>query len=280
MKKKLLTMFLAFVMCLSLAACSSSKGQADGGATSTPDTSNEKKQIKLGCLATFEPYIEILVEKLNEKGYDAELVLFDENNMAAIACKDGDIDGFIHNHLPWINTFNKENGSDLTMVEPHLGYYRFAMYSLKYKSVDELPEGATIAVANDSNNLQSSLLLLQELGLIKLGEKTDSFYSTIDIVENPKNINLLETEISTTARSIEDADAVLCPSTRIKLAGYDANSFIAEDETMVNNPVGLTMQAKTVDAEWVKDAVEIMKTDEMKENFNKIFEGTVAPYEY
>lgn len=277
MKKKLLTILLALSMCFSLVACASNKGQDSNGSS---DSSAEKKEIKLGCLATFEPYIDILVEKLNEKGYDAELVLFDENNMAAIACKDGDIDGFIHNHLPWIKTFNEENGSDLTMVEPHLGYYRFAMYSLKYKSIDEIPDGATIAVANDSNNLQSSLLLLQEAGLLKLGEKTDNFYSTIDIIENPKNIKLLETEISTTARSIEDADAVLCPSTRIKLAGYNANDFIVEDETMVNNPVGLTMRTETVDAQWVKDAVEIMKTQEMKDNFDKIFEGTVAPYEY
>ncbi|PAB59579.1 MetQ/NlpA family ABC transporter substrate-binding protein [Anaeromicrobium sediminis] len=278
---KVLCLLLVLVMCLSAVGCAKQEETvpSENTAQASSEATEKKETIKLGALSTIEPFTSLVKDALVEKGYDAEVVLFDANNMPATATKDGDINGFIHNHLPWIQTFNKENNSNLQMVEPYLCYYRTALYSSKHKSIEEIPNNGTIAVPGDPSNIEKSLEMLQEVGLLTLGEKTENFYTILDIKDNPKNIKLLETEISTTARSINDADAVICPSTRIKAAGIDPNSFLAEDMSTVNFPVGLTVRPDSVEEEWVKDAMEILKSDEMRAKFNEIFEGTLVLYE-
>lgn len=238
-----------------------------------------EETIKLGTLSILEPFIVELKDELVKKGYEVEVVMFDANNMPAIATKDGSIDGYIHNHLPWIQTFNQENNSDLRMVEPYLAYYRSALYSKKHTSIDSLPQNAQIAIPNDPANIEQSLELLEEVGLITLGEKTDAFYTILDIASNPKNITLLETEISTTARSVDDADAVICPAIRIQAAGMDANDFLAEDSSTVDFPIGLTVAPESLDEQWVKDAMDILQSDEMRAKFDDIFGGALVLYE-
>ena len=236
------------------------------------------KAIKLGTMSTLQPFMTILKNELVKKGYDVELVLFDANNMPAIATKDGDIDGFIHNHLPCIETFNKEKKSNLEMLKPYFFYYRTALYSTKHKTLKEFPDGAVIAIPNDPANLQNSLLFLQKLGLLTLGEKKDKFYTVLGIKDNPKNIKLIETEISTTVRSITDADAVICSAVRVKGAGIDPESFLAEDATTANFPVGLTIDSKNAKEAWVKDAMEILKSDAIKTSFKDLYKGALVLY--
>ena len=238
----------------------------------------QSKVIKLGTLSTIEPFMALLKDELIKKGYKVELLMFDANNMPAIATKDGNIDGFMHNHVIWLNTFNKEKKSNLIVVKPYLGYYRMALYSVKHKNLDQFPQGAKIAVPNDPSNLENSLLMLQDLKLLALKPKTANFYTVLDIKENPKNIKLIETEISTTARSIHDADAVICPATRIKVAGMDPNAFLAEDKTSKELAIGLTIDAKSAEEPWVKDAMKILTSDEMRAKFDKIFSGTIVLY--
>ncbi len=270
---KVLLLLLALVLIFTLAGCS---GQKQTSQPNPPPASTNSKSVKLGTMITLQPFMVVLKDELTKKGYNVEIVLFDANNMPATATKDGNIDGFIHNHLPWIKTFNQQNNSKLEMVQPYLFYYRTAMYSSKYKSIDEFPKGIQIAIPNDPINIETSLLMLQQLNLITLGEKKEKFYTILDIKENPKQIKFLETEISTTARSINDAGAVICPAIRIKQAGVDPNSFLTEDKTTINFPVGLTVDAKNAQAPWVKDAMDILKSDSMKAKFNELYNGALV----
>jgi D-methionine transport system substrate-binding protein len=275
MKKfsKVLSLILALILLLTLAGCS---GQKQTSQTNSPPAPTNGKSIKLGTLVTLQPFMVVLKDELVKKGYNVELVLFDANNMPATATKDGNIDGFVHNHLPWIKTFNQQNNSQLEMIQPNLFYYRTAMYSSKYKSIDEFPKGIQIAIPNDPTNIETSLLMLQQLKLITLGEKKEKFYTILDIKDNPMQIKFLETEISTTARTINDAGAVICPAIRIKQAGIDPNSFLVEDKTTVNFPVGLTVDGKNAQAPWVKDAMDILKSDSMKAKFNELYNGALV----
>lgn len=269
---KVSSLILALVMLFTLTGCS---GQKQTTSQPAPTPANTKA-VKLGTLVTLQPFMTVLKDELVKKGYTVELVLFDANNMPATATKDWNIDGFVHNHLPWIKTFNQQNNSKLEMMQPYLFYYRTAMYSSKYKSIDEFPKGVQIAIPNDPTNIETSLLMLQQLKLITLGEKKEQFYTILDIKDNPKQIKFLETEISTTARSINDAGAVICPAVRIKQAGIDPNSFLAEDKTTVNFPVGLTVDAKNAQAPWVKDAMNILQSDSMKAKFNELYNGALV----
>lgn len=242
-------------------------------------TQTTSKEIKLGTLTILQPLMNIVGAELEKKGYKVKVILFDANNMPAIATKDGDIDGFMHNHVLWIDTFNKEQKSNLEMLKPYLFYYRMALYSLKHKNLQGFPVGATIAIGNDPTNLENSLLFLQGLNLLKLGPKNDNFYTVLDITENPKNIKLRETEISTTARSITDADAVICPAIRVKVAGIDPNSFIAEDPASKSTAVGLTIDSKNKNEKWVNDAMAILKSDHVKNLFNDQYAGALVLFE-
>jgi len=187
--KKFVAMALAALMVLSMVACGSDDTAANG------DNAGEKTTVKIGTIASIEPRVQLGKEILSEIDVEAEVVLFEGNAGPATALKDGDVDGIIINHLQWITAFNEANGCDLVMLEPYAYYSPTRMFSNKYSSVEEIPDGATIAVSNDPSNLGIALTMLESLGFIKLGEKTEAYYSEADIVENTKNVNLVSANV-------------------------------------------------------------------------------------
>lgn len=270
MKSRLVT-FITLLLAISLSISSI-------GCSKQDSPQKEDRVIKLGTTAIFEPIFRNLKDGMAAKGYKVELVMFDANNMPAIATRDGDISGFIQNHRPWIETFNKENNSNLIMMEPYLFYMRAALYSIKYKSLEEIPNGAKIAVPNDPSNLQETLLMMQRIGLLALKEKTENFYTELDIKENPKNIQMVGTEIGVTGRSIADVDAVVCPAYQIRGAGIDPNSYLADNPSKVNYPMGLAIDSKSSKEQWVKDAMEILTSDATRAILDKEYAGVIVLY--
>jgi D-methionine transport system substrate-binding protein len=164
------------------------------------------------------------------------------------------------------------------MPKPYTYYSRTAVYSVKHKTIDAIPQNALIAVPGDPSNMDRSLLTLRDMGLLTLGEKTGNFYTILDIKDNPKNIKIIETEITQTIRSINDVDAVITGANRVKLAGLDPNAFLYDDPTNKNYPIGLVVNAKDMDAQWVKDAMKVTQSEEFKSKFNKHFNGTYVLY--
>lgn len=263
--KKFLT-FLA-VLAILLTGC------GDGEKTVAKNS-----KITLGAMIITEPIIRQIKEKLIASGYDAETILFDANNAAAIACKDGDLTAFVHNHKPWLDTFNKEKESNLVVIEPYLFYYRMAMYSSKHNSLESLPNGFTLVIPNDPSNIDDCLRFLSAIQFITLGEKRENFYTILDVKENPKNIQFIQTEISTVARNINDADAVMTSSIRMKQTGYDASKFLVENPRTKNFPVGLAMKAENSKEPWVKVVNDYLQSDAFKAWFANEYQGALALY--
>jgi D-methionine transport system substrate-binding protein len=235
--------------------------------------SSDKKEFKIGCMPLNEPAVKLVSEMMKEKGYDMEVVVFDGNNLPAIALKDGSIDGLMLNHLPWIKTFNQQNNSKLVMVEPYMYASIFGIYSSKYDSIDQIPKNATITISNDPDNMQRSLKLLEKVGLIKLGAKKGDFYTTLDVVENTKNLKFSEVETTATASSYKDADATIAFSSVMRNAGIDAKSYLADDGQSVNFPTGLVVNEGNEGTPWAKTLVEITQTKEFVTKFNDIYKG-------
>ena len=200
-------------------------------------------------------------EGLEPYGYDVEIVMFDGNQLPATALKDGDLDGIVANHRPWILTFNEENNCDLEMVQPYYFYSFFGIYSTKHKSLEEIPQDAQIAIPGDPTNLSRSLIILEEAGLITLGEKTGQFYTVLDIKDNPKNIKLVETEITQTVRSIDDVDAVITTAYYITESGrLDPKDYLFEDPQNFDYPLGIIVRSEDLEADWAKKAMEVLRT--------------------
>ncbi len=275
MMKRLICIFTAVIIAMSLFGCSS-KAPEQASKAAQPG----KKVIKIACVSTIDPIVGWLQEGMEPLGYDVQTIMFDANQLPATALKDGNVDGLITNHLPWIQTFNKENNSNLQMPKPYTYYSRTAVYSVKHKTIDAIPQNALIAVPGDPSNMDRSLMTLRDMGLLTLGEKTGNFYTILDIKDNPKNIKIIETEITQTIRSINDVDAVITGANRVKLAGLDHNAFLYDDPTNTNYPIGLVVNAKDMDTQWVKDAMKVTQSAEFKSKFNKHFNGTYVLYNY
>ena len=204
MKKSFLgTTFLALLAAASLAGCSSSSNEttAETAAEAAEETTAEAKEAdgdleKLVVGASPAPHAEILEaarDLLADKGYDLEIVEYTDYVQPNNALESGDLDANYFQHLPYLESFNKENGTNLVSAGA-IHYEPFGVYAGKTTSLDELQDGATIAVPNDTTNEARALLLLEAQGLIKLKEDAGLTATKNDIVENPKNLQLYEVE--------------------------------------------------------------------------------------
>ena len=233
MKKKLISALLAATMLCSLAACGSKtateSASASAGAPASADTT-ANKVIKVGASPT--PHAEILAQAkaiLAKQGYDLQVVEFTDYVQPNVALTDGDIDANYFQHKPYLDDYNKQNGTDLVSMAA-IHYEPLGLYPGKTKAIADLKDGAQIAVPNDTTNEARALLLLQTNGLITL--KADAgFTATVnDIEKNPKNLKIVEVEAAQIPRSLQDVDMAVINGNYALSAGLDVSSAIAKEE--------------------------------------------------
>ncbi|MCI8478750.1 MAG: hypothetical protein HFE97_10510 [Oscillospiraceae bacterium] len=275
--RKLFSIAVSLLLVVSsLAGCSASSGTPSSANPSTNpsvDPSAAPTKITIGCMPLNQEGVEALKELAAPLGYDIEVKVFDGNNLPAEALMADEIDALILNHLPWINNFNKEKGSNLVLVDGFRYASLMALYSAKHDSIEDIPDGGTIIVSNDPSNMDRSLRLLEKLNLLTLGEKTGEYYTILDIAENPKSLQIVEVETTNTAGAYQDADATICFSSVMRNAGYDAYSYLAEDGENVNYPTGLVVNSGDENSQWAKDLVGVTQTEEFAKRFDEIFQG-------
>ena len=294
--KKMMSLLLSGLMVLSLAACSGSETAKEStkeepkteaketaakeSEAATTEAKKEPVTLKIGCVAATEPCVQIMKEAMEGTGYEVEVVVFDGNNLPAEALNAGDIDGLFCNSLKWMNTFNEENNADLAMAFPY--YFSYAgLYSAKWDSPEAFPDGAKVIVSNGLSNIDGGLRILQNAGLITLAEtpSENNFYSIIDIVENPKNIQITPAELTTAMSSINDVDGVVASAVIVKESGVMSPSEhmgLSTRDQMT--PQGLIVSGKDENAEWVSVAKEQMEQQKWYDAFNERFDGTFILY--
>ena len=294
--KKMMSLLLSGMMVLSLAACSGSETAkettkeepkteaketaAKESEAATTEAKKEPVTLKIGCVAATEPCVQIMKEAMEGTGYEVEVVVFDGNNLPAEALNAGDIDGLFCNSLKWMNPFHEENNADLAMAFPY--YFSYAgLYSAKWDSPEAFPDGAKVIVSNGLSNIDGGLRILQNAGLITLAEtpSENNFYSIIDIVENPKNIQITPAELTTAMSSINDVDGVVASAVIVKESGVMSPSEhmgLSTRDQMT--PQGLIVSGKDENAEWVSVAKEQMEQQKWYDAFNERFDGTFILY--
>jgi len=174
--------------------------------------------LKVGTTAAFAPPLETAVEEAKKQGLDVKLVEFSDWIAPNVSVENGDIDVNLFQHQPFLDNANKESGFHLVKYAPAT-INNVGLYSKKYTSFAQIPDGGTVAIANDAINAGRGLLLLQKAGLIKLKPGVGIHATVDDIVENPKHLKIIEVEAVQLARSLDEVDLAQGYPHYLKLSG-------------------------------------------------------------
>ena len=281
MKKTLRKLFAAaLVGALSvsmLAGCGSSNGDSK-------KDSAENKTIKVAASAT--PHAEILEyakTALKEKGYDLEVTIFDDYVKPNEVVESGEFDANYFQHEPYLNSFNEEKGTHL-VIAGKIHYEPFGIYPGAKKSLDDIADGDTIAVPNDTTNEARALLLLQDNGIIKLKDGAGINATVNDIEENPHNIEIVELEAAQVARVVDETSFVVLNGNYALQAGFsvskDALAYETSDSEAAKTYVNvIAVKEGNENNEAIKALVDVLKSDDVKKYINDTYDGAVLPYE-
>lgn len=244
--------------------------------------SADDKTITVAASAT--PHAEILEQAaplLEEQGWELEVTVFEDYVQPNLVVDSGDFDANYFQHLQYLEAFNEERGTDLVNAGG-IHYEPFGIYPGTKASLDELSEGDTIAVPNDTTNEARALLLLQDNGIITLKEGVGLEATVTDIVENPMNVEIVELEAAQVPRVIEETSYVVMNGNYALQAGYsvatDSLAYESADSEASQTYVNvIAVKAGNEESDAVKALVEVLKSDDIKTYINDTYQGAVIP---
>ena len=244
----------------------------------------KKGTIKVAASAT--PHAEILEEAkpiLEKEGWDLEVTVFDDYVQPNLVVESGDFDANYFQHIPYLDNFNEEQGTHLVNAGG-IHYEPFGIYPGTKKTLDELEDGDTIAVPNDTTNEARALLLLQDNGVITLKDGAGLEATVKDIEENPKNIQIEELEAAQVSRVKDEVAFVVLNGNYALQAGYSVSKDSIAHETSDSEAAKtyvniIAVKEGNEDNEAVKALVDVLKSDEIKDYINETYDGAVVPFE-
>ena len=270
--KKIVSLVVAFVI---LVGCG-------GKDNSSGDTK------KLTIAASPSPHAEILeyaAELLKEQGITLEITQFDDYVVPNTAVDDGQLDANYFQHTPYLNEFNLEKGTKLVSVGK-IHYEAFGIYAGNKTeitdgiSLEDIKEGATIAIPNDTTNEARALLLLEANGLITLKDGTSSTATIRDIKENPKNLTIVELEASTLPAQLGDVDYAVINGNYALSANVTDRVIALEsnDSSFAQTYANvLVVKEGNEDNELVKALLEVLQGEKVAKFIEEKYDGIVIP---
>ncbi len=267
--KKIISVLVVFAL---LAVTAAGCGKKDA----------EDKKIVVGASST--PHAEILEQArpaLEAAGYEFKIIEYADYVQPNLALDSGDLDANYFQHQPYLDQFNEENKMDLVSAAI-IHYEPYGVYPGKTSSFDALTEGAQIAVPNDATNEARALLLLEAQGLIRLNEGRGLKATKNDIIENPKNLDIVEIEAAQLARSLQDVDMAVINGNYAIEAGLsvskDAIAFEDKDSVAAETYGNVIAVRKgTENRADIKALVEALKSDAVRKFINDTYDGAVVP---
>ncbi len=230
----------------------------------TSNTAKNQKEVVVGVVGQTKRDAEIWksVAETAEEEYGIKIKIknFTDYNQPNKALQNGDIDLNAFQHYTFLNAWNKANhGSLVAIGNTYIAPIR--LYSKKYKSIKDLPQGATIAVPNDASNESRALYVLKNAGLINL-KKGVKLATVADITSNPKGLKIKEVSAEQTARVIDDVDASIVNNT------YAVPAKLGDKQTIYIEPLNKDSE------QWINIIVA-----NKKDRNNKIYKDLVKAYQ-
>ena len=235
--------------------------------------------------ATIIPHAEILAEAakiLAEQGWTLEVTEFEDYVQPNLVVEAGDFDANYFQHIPYLNSFNEEQGTHLVNAGG-IHYEPFGIYPGTKSSLDELADGDTVAVPNDTTNEARALLLLQANGIIKLKEDAGLTATVLDIVDNPKNIQIQELEAAQVPRVKDDVAFVVLNGNYALEAGFsvgkDSIAYEKSDSEAAKTYVNIiAVKEGNENSEGIAALVNVLRSDAVRDFINSKYDGAVIPF--
>ena len=252
--------------------------------TSVVFAADDDKTITVAASET--PHSEILEAAkpiLEEEGYDLEVTVFDDYVQPNEVVESGDFDANYFQHIPYLNSFNEEKGTHLVNAGG-IHYEPFGIYPGTKSSLDDIADGDTIAVPNDTTNEARALLLLQDNGIITLKDGVGLEATVNDIEENPYNVEIVELAAEQVARVAEETAYIVLNGNYALQAGYsvskDALAYETSDSEAAKTYVNvIAVKEGNENSDKIKALVDVLKSDEIKDFINKKYDGAVIPFD-
>lgn len=294
--KKLISATLAATLALSLAACGSTASTtetASSEAASTESTAASSEAAEstsdlagttLKVAASPTPHAEILnvaKEVLAEQGIDLEVVEFSDYVQPNLVTENGEVDANYFQHTPYLDSFNEENGTHLVSVGA-VHYEPFGIYPGKSNDLENIADGATIAVPNDTTNEARALQLLAAQGIITVRDGAGLTATVNDIEENPHNVKIEEIEAAQLPRTVADVDFAVINGNYAMEAGFsvgtdalaieDASSEAAQTYANI-----LVVKEGNENDPAIQALYAALTSDTIKDFINNTYDGAVVP---
>lgn len=247
-----------------------------------PEATGDDTTIVVG--ASPNPHAEILEQikdVLADKGWTLKVQEYSDYIQPNAALSAGDLDANYFQHQPYLDEYNKENGTDLESAAT-IHYEPFGIFPGKTKVLADLPDGAQVGVPNDTTNEARALLLLEAQGLIKLKENAGITATKNDIEENPKNLEIVEIEAAQLPRSIQDLDIAVINGNYAIEAGFTVlkDSLAVEDaESLGAKTYGnvIAVRKGEKETEKTRALVAALQTEAVRSFISDKYEGAVVP---
>jgi D-methionine transport system substrate-binding protein len=240
--------------------------------------SKDETKVKIGVSGSDNRIWDFVAKKAKKEGIDIEIVRFSDYVQPNLALEEGELDANAFQTISYFNEFKKEHDLDLTPVGTTV-IAPLGLYSEKYKSVDDIPEGAKIAVPNEATNMGRAFLLLQEAGLIELPEDFDGNGSLDKIKKNPKNIEIVPVVAGQTPRVLPDVAASIINNGIAVDAGFNPvkDSIFHEDDTATPYINIIAARTEDKDNKTLKKIVELYQEEDTADFIEKEYNGSTIP---
>ncbi|MDM5231619.1 MetQ/NlpA family ABC transporter substrate-binding protein [Lysinibacillus pakistanensis] len=273
MKKR--NKFLLGLAGLTLAAALVGCGSKEDSKEDQGKAIDENKIVVGVTSGPHEQIAEAAAKVAKEKGLEVELKSFSDYVLPNTSLAEGDLDANSYQHEPFLDTFNKDHDTDLVPVGKTI-LNPMGVYSEKYKSFDEIPDGATFGLPNDPTNGARALFVLQEAGYIKLKEGAGLTASIRDVEENKKNLKFIELEAAQIPKQLSEVDVAAINTNFALEAGINPkkDSILLEstESPYVNY---IVVRAENENDPTIKKFVEAYQSDEVRKFIEDEFKGSV-----
>lgn len=261
-----------------------SQGESVGTGESSAAESSAQELVVVRVGASPTPHGEILAAVKNlmaEEGFDLQIVEFNDYVLPNLATESGEIDANYFQHITYLTDFNEKNNTHLVSAA-EIHYEPFGLYPGKTSTLEELADGATIAIPNDGTNEARALLLLEAQGLIRLKEDVGVTATKLDIVENPKNLNIQEIEAAQLPRSLQDVDMAVINGNYALQNGLKASTDAVAVESEASEALKMYVNVLAVKEgnetnPGIMALIQALQSEEAKAFMDKTYEGAVVP---